>query len=241
LVTLASRKLWRAPSFKPQLDVPDSVMFPEFSSLVVLDEQVNVLASISLVEWKKGDLRVSDELWERWKETLQKFDAVFYIDGRKLPASPLIKHRIELMPGCKPKFVQNYQPSHADKEKVQEIVNKMLKEDWIEPSDAQVNSPFILVQKPDGDIRFCLDFRALNSITVPDRWWPIRVDQILESLSGCSWFSKLDMKNGFYQVMIEESDRYLTSFTVPDGGQWRYKRMPFGLMNAPATFCSTAG
>jgi hypothetical protein len=66
----------------------------------------------------------------------------------------------------------------------------MLKEDRIEPSDAQVNSPFILAQKPDGNIRVGLDFRASNSITVPDRWWPIRVDQILESFSGCSWFSE---------------------------------------------------
>ena len=111
----------------------------------------------------------------------------------------------------------------------------MLKAGVIEPATSEWASPVVLITKKDGSIRFCVDYRKLNALTVKDSYPLPRMDECLDSLGDATIFSTLDCNSGYWQIPIEERDRDKTAF-VTHCGVHRFKRMPFGLCNAPATF-----
>ena len=94
----------------------------------------------------------------------------------------------------------------------------------------------MLVQKKDGGLRFCIDLRKLNEQTIKDAYSLPRIDETHDSLQGSQWFSFLNLKSGYWQVEMDEESKLLTAFTVGLLGFYECKRMPFGLINAPATF-----
>ncbi|XP_060085241.1 uncharacterized protein LOC132564610 [Ylistrum balloti] len=111
----------------------------------------------------------------------------------------------------------------------------MLKMGVIEKASGPWASPIVLVKKKDGSTRFCIDYRKLNDITVKDSHPLPRIDDTLDTLSGASWFSTLDLKTEYWQVDVAEKDRQKTAFVTGYGGFWQFKVMPFGLCNTPAT------
>ena len=117
----------------------------------------------------------------------------------------------------------------------QKAIKEMHEQGVVEPSNSPWMSPIVLVKKKDGTQRFCVDYRKLNEVTRKDSYPLSRIDTTLDALAGSKWFSTLDMKCGYWQVNLEESDREKTAFST-GCGLWQFTVMPFGLCNAPATF-----
>lgn len=96
----------------------------------------------------------------------------------------------------------------------------------------------LLLTKPNGEFRFIIDYRRLNQITIKDAYPQPTVEELLQRLGGHSWFTKLDLKCGYYQIPIQQSDKEKTAFVTQDG-LYQFEVLPMGLMNAPATFQRT--
>ncbi|CAF4441806.1 unnamed protein product, partial [Rotaria magnacalcarata] len=111
----------------------------------------------------------------------------------------------------------------------------MLNEGIIEPCNSPYAAPITLQPKKDGSLRFCVDFRELNAVTVRDVYPIPRIDDTLDQLQHAKYFSSMDLRSGFWQIELDPTSRDKTAF-ISHAGLFRFRVMPFGLTNAPATF-----
>lgn len=106
---------------------------------------------------------------------------------------------------------------------------------WYQPSISEYASPVVLVRKKDGTTRLCVDYRQINKKIVKDRYPLPLIEDQLDMLQDAKIFTTLDLKNGFFHVLLDKDSRKYTSFIIPDG-QYEFLRAPFGLCNSPAVF-----
>ncbi|GBL98739.1 Transposon Ty3-I Gag-Pol polyprotein [Araneus ventricosus] len=165
---------------------------------------------------------------------LVEFTDVFDLENKPVKVSSKVKHRINTA-DSQPVKQKPYRVSFEERRVIQEEVDKMLKLDIIEHSKSPWSSPVVLVKKKNGTWRFCVDYRRLNKITKKDVYPLPRTDDALDSLSGASLFSTMDLKSGYWQIEVDERDREKTAFITPDG-LYQFRVIPFGLCNASATF-----
>ena len=152
-----------------------------------------------------------------------------------VPPDRTLGHCIDLVEGAVPPNLRQYRLSHNQYLELRSLVTKFLAKGWLRPSSSPFGAPILLVPKPNGTWRFCVDYRALNKLTVKNRWPLPRIDELLDKLTNARVFSALDLTSGYYQIKVHEPDIPKTAFWGHDG-LYEWTVMPMGLTNAPATF-----
>ena len=152
-----------------------------------------------------------------------------------LPPDRGIEHVIPLEYGAEPPFKRMYRLSPAELIEVKRQVTELLQKQLIEPSVSPYGAPILFVLKKGGALRMVIDYRALNKLTVKNRYPLPRIDDLFDKLQGSQYFTSLDAASGFHQILLQESDRPKTAFRTPYG-HYQFRVLPFGLTNAPATF-----
>ena len=171
---------------------------------------------------------------EQIHQLLNEYSDIFAVDSKNPGTTPLVQHRIDIGTNL-PTHQAPYRVSRQESDRIHEQVTEMLQNNIAQPSISPFASPVILVPKKDGSIRFCVDYRKLNAITVRDVYPLPRIDDSLTVLNSGKIFSSLDLSSGYWQIPMAPDDKHKTAF-VTDRGLFEFNVMPFGLTNAPATF-----
>ena len=184
--------------------------------------------------YQRSTSHLSKEQAGTVRELLLEFQGTFSKGPHDLGHTSVVQHTIDT--GDAPPIRQPPRRlPFAKREEAFKAISEMREQGIIEPSASPWASPVVLVKKKDGSTRFCVDYRKLNTVTRKDSYPLPRIEDILDTLSGSTWFSTLDLASGYWQVEVDPSDREKTAFTAGNG-LWQYRVMPFGLCNAPATF-----
>ncbi|GBG63074.1 hypothetical protein CBR_g36559 [Chara braunii] len=146
-----------------------------------------------------------------------------------------IQHRIEIEAGSRTPKGAVYRMSPRELEELRKQLDKLLGKGWIRPSSSPFGAPVLFVPKKEGELRMCIDYRGLNAITVKNAEPLPRIDDLLDRVQGCKYFSKIDLKSGYHHIEVHPDDQYKTAFRTRYG-HYEFVVMPFGLTNAPATF-----
>lgn len=196
--------------------------------------------NISSKEELNFDLSNAD-LDNKQKQILAKFlqenKDVFSPNLENLGKTDLYHHTIEIEPGKGPVRLPFYRQSPHIRAETDKLVNEMLEQGIIEPSNSVWHSPVVLIKKKDNSYRFAVDYRQLNKITRPIAHPLPRLESIFDAIGSANaqYFTTLDLASGFWQIPMDPDSKSRAAFITHDG-IYEFNRMPFGLKNAPMSF-----
>ena len=174
---------------------------------------------------------------EQARSLLKEYHDIFSLEKCDMGHTNATKHKIVIKDPDIPPFKERFcriPPPQLDE--VREHLKLMLDAGVIQPSNSPWCNAVVLVRKKDGSLRFCIDFRKLNSLTVKDSHPLPCICETLESLTGAAHFLTFDMNSGFWQVPMDEESKQYTAFTLGSMGLYECESMPFGLCNTLPTF-----
>jgi len=189
--------------------------------------QENVEGQIQNLQWTH--LKHKEEI--KLKDLLMKYKEIFAENPKGPGFINDIRHKINTGEAT-PIKQRPHRISESEKEIIEKEIQEMLKNKVIKISESPWASPVVLVNKPDGSTRFCIDYRRLNTVTKKDVYPLPLIDDILTGIMGCKLYSSVDAASGYWQVPIEEVDREKSAF-ITHMGLYEWIGMPFGLCNAP--------
>jgi len=173
---------------------------------------------------------------EEMREKLRADYPDVFAEPSGMPPQRSRDFTIKLAPGSSPPFRTPYKMSPKEEAEAHRQIADLLDRGLIDPSTSEFGAPVLFVKK-DGSMPMCVDYRALNKLTVRDRYPLPHIEVLLNKLHGAKYFTKLDLASGYHQIRIAPEDIPKTAFTTPLG-HFEFKVLPFGLTNAPATFQS---
>jgi hypothetical protein len=166
---------------------------------------------------------------------VNEFPDVFPKDLPGMPPNRDIKYVIELKPGTAPIYKTSFKMTTPELAELKEHIKELVENGFIHPSSSAWGAPMIFVPKKDGTQRLCMDYRALNEVTIKNKYPLPRIDDLFDQLRGACMFSKIDLRSGYHQLKVRECDIPRTAFILRYG-LYEFTVMSFGLTNAPAYF-----
>jgi hypothetical protein len=166
---------------------------------------------------------------------VNEYPDVFPEELPGMPPDRDIEFVIDLIPGTSPIAKRPYRMAASELTELKKQLEELQRIGFIKPSLSPWGAPVLFVKKKDGSMRLCVDYRALNEVTIKNKYPLPRIDDLFDQLKGAKYFSKIDLRSGYFQLKIRESDIPKTAF-VTRYGQFEFTVMSFGLTNAPAYF-----
>ena len=204
--------------------------FPERPTLDEIQSDKTVLPEIEHLRGK-----ITDEQLEAIKDVLERNEEVFARHKADIGCCNFVEHEIELEENAIPhrEGARCMTPHKSDA--CRKEIKTLLEYDTIEPSKSPWAFGVVMAKKKGDQLRFCCDFRYLNSVTVKDAYPVPRIDESLSKLGDANFFTTLDLGSAFWQVPLRKQNRDKTGFAC-ELGLFQWKRIPFGLCHATATF-----
>lgn len=198
--------------------------------------KIHGLAIVRLAEDGTAAAPEPQPVNEKGAQLMKEYADVF---APELPAGVIprpVEHQIKLQPGATPPPVRPLRHQSArDTQVMSEYIEKLLKLGQIRVSNSPFGAAALIVYKKDGEPRVVVDYRALNEITVKDRYPLPLMDELFDRVHGAKFFTKIDLRSGFHQIPMAEGDIEKTAFRTRYGS-YEYTVLPMGLCNAPSTF-----
>jgi hypothetical protein len=154
---------------------------------------------------------------------------------QKLPQKREADLRINLIPGSAPPTRAPYRMSTIELAELKQQLDKLLGSGFIKPSLSPYGAPVLFVRKKTGELRMCIDYRALNKITIKNSYGLPRISELLDQIRGANYFTTLDLNSGYHQLRVHQNDTQKTAFRTRYG-LYEFTVVPFGLTGAPAAF-----
>jgi hypothetical protein len=151
-----------------------------------------------------------------------------------MPPEREVEFTIDLAPGTAPIAKRPYRMAAPELVELKKQLDELLQKGYIRPSSSPWGAPVLFVKKKDGNMRLCVDYRALNEVNIKNKYPLPQIDDLFDQLKGAKFFSKIDLRSGYYQLKIRPED--VPKTFVTRYGQYEFMVMPFGLTNAPAYF-----
>lgn len=166
---------------------------------------------------------------------VREYKDVFLEDLPGLPLDRQLEFTINLIPGAPPVSKAPYRMSPKELQELKVQLQELLNKGFIRPSVSPWSAPILFVKKKDGSLRMCIYYRELNKLTIKNKYPLPRIEDLFDQLKKTSVFSKIDLRFGYHQVKIKESDVPKTAFRTRYG-HYEFVVLPFGLSNAPTIF-----
>ena len=212
---------------------PDEALRPQSRVRVVTSARDRQKKLREMMKGELDDLSIPDAEKDMLWSLLAEFHDVFSIDGER-GETDLVELEIDTGDSAPTRQPPRRVP-FAVRQEIATQLKRMQEDKVIQPSNSPWASPIVLVKKKDGTLRFCIDYRHLNSVTKLDKFPLPRIDDLLDQLGQSQYFSTLDLAAGYWQVKVGDKSREKTAF-ITHRGLFEFRVMPFGLTNAPAIF-----
>ena len=166
---------------------------------------------------------------------VKEFPDVFPDDITGLPPERKVEFTIDLIPETKPISIPSYRMAPVELRELKDQLEELLSKGFIRPSISPWGAPILFVKKKYGSLRLCIDYRQLNRVTIRNQYPLPRIDELFDQLQGSRVYSKIELRSGYHQLRVQESDVPKTAFRTRYG-HYEFLVMPFGLTNSPAAF-----
>jgi len=166
---------------------------------------------------------------------VNEFPKVFPNDLPDIPPEREIDFGIDLLPDTQPISIPPYGMVPAELKELKEKLKDLLDKGFIQPSISPWGALVLFVQKKDGSLRMCIDYRQLNKVTINNKYPLLRIGDLFDQLQGVNYFSTIDLCSGYHQLRVRGVDIPKTAFRTRYG-HYEFVVMSFGLTNAPTTF-----